>query len=205
MKFWTFLLTLIVFQSFGQTLTKFALKCGPTISGISGPPGQLGLASSCEVSLITFGKKKRTDFNIDLSFLQKGGQLRTTINTTDQPDGVLGIGYLAHIKYNYLSLCPSVKFNLTNYFFLKVGPRMDYLLNYYFKGDPFSYKDYSISRTTLGLTYSLGFIAGKKRVKFIYELLGQNDFTPSVYNTKDKGKNYAIINYFGLLINLKSD
>jgi hypothetical protein len=47
---------------------------------------------------------------------------------------------------------------------------------------------------TYGITYGIGLCTGKKKVKFICELIGQNDFTNSAV-VKSSGRTYKNYSY----------
>ncbi|OFY84037.1 MAG: hypothetical protein A3F72_18635 [Bacteroidetes bacterium RIFCSPLOWO2_12_FULL_35_15] len=200
---------------YGQSFTKLSIKIGPNISGqIKTPPefidGGLkgGFSATIEPTIFTFGSKKQFDFNTDFSFLQKGGHINSQIVAYDQYGQIVGIGSEGYdVTINYLSVSPTFKANFWNILFIKVGPRLDVFTNYSsqsrYSAYPNSKSDFNT--LTYGITYGAGICMGKNKVKFILELVGQNDFSNSSYN-KASGqtyKNYSYIINFGVSISLK--
>ena len=200
---------------YGQSFTKLSIKIGPTLSGqIKSPKlfadggNKLGLSGTVEPTILTFGSKKQFDFNTDISYIQKGGFTYSPIYSYDLMGGqLIVIGSETYpVTINYLSFSPTVKAKFWKVVFVKVGPRIDAFVNFKkqdkFSSDPRTSKDFN--PITFGTTYGIGICTGKKRVKFMCEFIGQNDFTKSSYNktSGQKYKNFCYFINFGVTITL---
>lgn len=209
-----FLLAFSVTTS-GQTFTKLSIKFAPTISGQIKSPKlfadggiKYGLSGTIEPTILTFGFKKQFDFNTDISFIQKGGLNYSPVYSYDQWGQLIGIGSETYpVIINYISFFPTIKAIFWKIIFVKAGPRIDAFVSFKkqdkFSSDQRTNKDFN--PTTFGATYGIGICTGKKRTKFICELIGQNDFTNSSYN-KASGqtfRNFCYIINFGVTITLK--
>lgn len=189
---------------YGQTFNKLSIKSGQSISGFIKTPPEFGdsghkggFSETIEPTIFTFGSKKQFDFNTDFSFIQKGGYVVSPIIGYDQYGQVIGIGSEGYnVMINYFSVSPIFKTNFWKILFVKVGPRLDIFTNY---SSQSRYSSYPNSNTdfnplTCGITYGTGICIGKNKVKFILELIGQNDFSDSSYN-KASGQTYKNFSY----------
>lgn len=193
----------------GQTFQKLSIKIGSSLSGqIKTPPifadGGIkrGFSGTIEPTILSFGSKKKLDFNTDISFTQKGGYNYSPIVT----NGSIGSESYPVI-INYLSFSPTIKINFWKILFIKVGPRLDIFTSFLIKRqkvlvDKRTKKDFN--PMTYGVTYGLGICVGKKKVKFLSEFIGQNDFSYSSYNAASgqRFKNFCYILNFGVAIEL---
>lgn len=201
--------------SYGQFFTKLSVKTGPSLSGQKKTPrlfadggNKLGISGTIEPTILTFGSKKQFDFNVDLSFIQKGGDNYSPIYSYSQWGQPLKTGSETYpLTITYLSFSPNVKVNFWKILFVKAGPRMDVFLNYKahdrFSSEQRTSKDFNAR--TLGMTYGLGICTGKNKVKFICELVGHNDFTNSSYYkvTGQTFKNFSYILNLGVTVMFK--
>jgi hypothetical protein len=171
----------------------------------------LGFVATVEPTIWSFGSKKQFDLNVNMSFIQKGGSNYSPILAYDPYGQSVGIGSETYaVTINYISFSPCFKANIWKILFVKAGPRCDVFTGFHKAelvpgNDPRSSKDFNA--TTCGLTYGIGLCTGKKRVKFVSEIVGQNDFTQSSYNkaSNQTFKNYSYLVNLGILIDLKSD
>jgi len=209
-----FLLLLFAFSinAKGQTFTKVAVKAGLTLSGQVERPHYFedggmkpGFSATIEPTILTFGAKKQFDLNTDLSFIQKGGMVYSPVYVDF--NGTIGIGSEIYgVTINYFSASPTIKTFFSKKLFIKAGPRIDIFSGFKSKTmftKPATRKDFN--SLTYGVTYGLGICFGKKSVKFISELIGQNDFTTSSYNkiTGQHYENFSFLLNLGFVINLK--
>jgi hypothetical protein len=194
-----------------QALNKLELTAGVSFSNQIKAPRQFaddgyvaGFAAAIEPTICSFGGKKQFDFNTNFSFVQRGGQNFSPINVP-----FAGTGSETYpVIINYLSFSPLLKANFWKILFLKAGPRVDVFTGFNKRelspgNDPRTSKDFN--QTTWGVNYGIGMCTGKKNLKFISELIGQNDFTQSSYN-KASGqtfKNYSYLINFGILMLLR--
>lgn len=208
-----FLFALIILSStfvHGQWFPRLSIKLGTSISGqIKAPPifgdgGVIyGLAVTVEPAIITFGAQKQFDLNTDISFIQKGGGNYTPITA---PTGGTG-GERYKVIINYFSFSPTFKWNYFKTLFVKAGTRIDVLSSFNtkdrFASDPRTRKDFN--SFTYGVTYGIGICAGKKATKFIFEFVGQNDFSNSSYNpaSGQTFRNFCYLVNFGVIFPLK--
>ena len=204
-KIFTLSLLALSITANSQVFTGISIKAGAGIAGQTRTPKKLGdggpkasLNFTVEPTLFTFGAKKQFDFNTDISFIQKGGVNYSPIYSYNSFGGIDGIGGESYVvAMNYLCISPTVKMKFGKLFFAKLGPRMDVLLYYNtkdkFASDTRTEKDFS--KLNYGITYGAGVCAGNKKVKFIAELIGQNDFTKSTYN-KASGQHFTNFCYY---------
>jgi hypothetical protein len=196
----------------GQPLTKFSVKAGPTFCGQKITPRQFGdggmtngFALAIEPAWFTFGAKNQLDLNSDISFIRKGGSNRSNIYTYDQFGQPAGVGSESYkVTLDYFSFSPNLKWNFTKMFFLKAGSRVDAFINFdtrdRFSSDPRTRSDFE--ELTYGITYGFGLIRGKKKTKFILEILGQHDFSESSHNpsTGQTFTNYCFLLNLGVTV-----
>lgn len=195
-KLFTLLLLAISLLANSQAFTGISIKVGTGIAGQIKTPKKYGdggskvsLNFTIEPTLFTFGAKKQFDLNTDISFIQKGGVNHSPIYSYNSFGEILGTGGESYIvAMNYLCISPTVKMKFGKLFFAKFGPRMDALLYYNakdrFASDTRTSKDFS--KLNYGITYGAGLCTGTKKVKFIAELIGQNDFSQSSYNNASR-------------------
>lgn len=199
-----------------QVLTKLAVKCGPSLSGQSNSFNlpedrgvKLGNSGTIEPTILTFGAKKQFDFNIDISFIQKGGHIKPIYIYSVFSEGDLGT-LTYPVTINYFSCSPSIKIVFLKFMFAKIGPRLDVFSNASCRRFAPEFSKFkpalSFNSLTYGITYALGVSVGKNRRKFICEFLGQNDFTRSVYYKAvgQKFTNFSYILNFGVVFILKT-
>lgn len=214
----TLLLFALSIHSQAQFIKSVNVTAGEVFSGetiTNGAPAYIGyknrvligFIATVEPTFFSFGTKKQFDFTTGFSFAQKGAYNSSPIYSYNEFGQILGTGEEAYpVRINYISVSPTVKFNFAQLFFVKAGPRMDVFTNFnessLFGVDIRTNKDFNAA--TLGITYGAGICAGKKRAKFICEVIGQNDFTQSSYNkaTSQAYKNYAVLLNFGADITL---
>jgi hypothetical protein len=164
-----------------------------------------GLSLSFEPTILTFGNNNNFDFNIDLSFIQKGSISYAQVNLV-LPGGGASYTKSRTLLINYFSVSPTLKYSFLKRFFVKAGPRMDIFLSYLSNEETIS--NYptkeDFNNLTFGITYGFGFCLGQKRMKYLIEFVGQNDFTNSTYNpeTDQNYRNYSYIINVGLLFQL---
>ncbi len=210
-----FILSILIFLSstlvHAQWFPRLSIKPGASISGqIKTPPifgdgGVIyGLAVTVEPTIITFGKQKQFDLNTDISFIQKGGGNYSPIFTS------AGTGSERYpVAINYFSFSPTFKWNYFKTLFVKAGPRIDVLSSFNtkdrFASDPRTRKDFN--SFTYGLTYGIGICTGKKTTKFIFEFVGQNDFSDSSYNpaSGQTFRNFCYLVNFGVTFPLNKE
>jgi hypothetical protein len=198
----------------GQALTKLSIKTGPTFCGQQKTPSQYaeggmtnGYSGTIEPTWLTFGTKKQIDINSDFSFIRKGGTNMSRIYTYDQFGQLAGSGSETYkVALDYFSFSPNLKWNFSKLFFIKAGPRIDVLLNYdtrdRFSSDGRTRNDFE--SLNYGLSYGFGMSAGKKRTKFILEVLGQHDFSAASYHpsTGQTFTNYCFLLNVGVTVGL---
>lgn len=199
-----------------QVLPYLAIKAGPNVSNqvtsLSQLPGQNlqpGYGFFIEPTIFTFGSKKQFDLNIDLAFLQKN-----SVNIerfypspfSGQPMVANGGGTYG-LSLSYFSISQTLKYTFWRTLFIKGGPRVDCFLSYKTKSRLIvpSRQKSDFSPYTLGVTYAIGLRAGKRK-QFIWELMGQNDFTQSGinYTTWQTYLNMSYMLNFGMILNLKN-
>ena len=147
-----------------------------------------------------YKKNRKATSSSELLFIQKGGYNQVEVPTVDKFGQIIGIGSETFpVKLSYLSLSYGVKLKVFNLVYLRIAPRLDYLLN--FKSKPYFYVDTRIKKDfymfTGGLSYSLGILRFKKLRGLFLEFQGQNDFLKSG-DKKSIGKFYN--NYYGINI-----
>lgn len=216
-KLFTLSLLVVSMLVNGQAFTSISVKAGTGIAGQLKSPkkandggSKASLNFTIEPTLFTFGAKKQFDVNTDFSFIQKGGVNYSPVYSYNAWGGINGIGSETYVvAMNYICISPTLKMKFGKLFFAKLGPRMDVLVYYntrdHFASDPRTSKDFY--RTNFGVTYGGGICIGEKKLKFIAELIGQNDFTRSTYN-KASGQHFSNFCYYvncGININLKSE
>lgn len=203
-----------------QYFTKLSCKTGETFSRQSATPKipeesvhemKRGLSFTIEPTIITFGNKHQYDFSTDISYIQKGGFNHVFYHSYDDYGQLLSTGTGSYpITINYISISPLFKTNFWKILFMKAGPRLDVFTSFKQRKmvvpsvDPKTNKDFE--PLTYGITYGLGVCLGKNRVKFISELVGQNDFSNSSYSklTGQTFKNNCYLLNFGVTIMLKN-
>ena len=188
-----------------QAFTGISIKAGTGIAGqIKSPKktndggSKASLNFTIEPTLFTFGAKKQFDVNTDFSFILKGGVNYSPIYSYNPWGGIDGSGSETYVvAMNYVCISPTLKMKFGKLFFAKLGPRMDVLVYYntkdHFNSDPRTSKDFY--RTNYGVTYGGGMCIGEKKVKFIIEAIGQNDFTRSTYN-RASGQHFSNFCYY---------
>lgn len=208
------LLCLLSLKSYSQSFNSIAIKAGSSISGRSNVATNkqdgnisVGLVFTVEPTILSFGTKKQFDFNTDLSFIQKGFQKDEKIYSYNAVGESLGIGSESYLfKLNYITLSPVLKYNFAKILFIKAGPRVDILAGYNYRGRPNSdsRRGNEFNEVTAGITYGAGICLGKNKLKFIAELMAQNDFTNSSYNKVEKAyyRNFSYYINCGISINI---
>lgn len=215
-KFCYMFLTVLPLLVNGQAFPYLAIKAGLTVSDqiktpkLLGEQGmQAGFAFFIEPTIFTFGSKKQFDVNVDFAFIQKNNGNREYIYAygSNDPSGGQGeFGY--RLSLNYLSITPTLKYTFWKSLFIKAGPRIDGFVSYRTKSislniNPSRQKS-DFSPYNLGITYAIGVRVGKRK-QFVWELMGQNDFTQSAinYNTGQTYKNMSYMLNFGMILDLK--
>jgi hypothetical protein len=198
---------LISLNSSSQSFTKLGVKIGVTISGQKRTPEKnentgvkSGLSLTIEPTILTFGSNNNFDFNMDLSYIQKGSVTSGQIIVS----GAIGT-FSNTLLINYFSFTPSLKYSFLKKLFIKVGPRIDTFLSYQSTDINSSFpRKEDFNNLTFGITYGFGLSLGQKRIKYLIEFVGQNDFTNSLYNpeTSQNYRNYSYIINFGLIFSL---
>ena len=184
-----------------QIIKELNIKAGPVIS----VQKSIGKTSSnslySNVSPIwgfslgiepVFYKSGSFDIGTDFSFVQKGSYNSSPVYSYDSYGHLSGTGSESYeVKINYISISPSVKYRFAKSLFIKAGPRADFFTGFKSKAaDPNNQVSNSdFEPVTFGVSYGAGFCTGEKRTKFIFEFLGQQDFTESSHN-KVSGLSY---------------
>lgn len=199
------LLFTLSLQGYSQVFNSIAIKTGCSLSGRSNfstnsKDGNIraGLVFTIEPTILSFGSKKQFDFNTDLSFIQKGYGKTEKVYSYNAAGEVLGIGSESYlIRLNYISVSPIVKYKFAKILFIKAGPRVDILASYNYKGRPGSdtRRGNEFNPLTAGVTLGGGICLGQKNIKFIAEVIAQNDFTNSSNNSISK-HNYRNFSYY---------
>lgn len=219
MKFLSILLvTTLTFQLPAQFMKSVSITAGQTFSGerilnSSSLNSRyktsmlMGFAVNIEPAFFSFGNKKQFDFTTGLSFIQKGAGITSPVYLYDDHNYLTGTGSESYrVRIYYVSVSPAIRFNFAKMFFVKAGPRMDVFTAFNsqarYSADIRTNKDFNSA--AFGVTYGAGIAAGKKRVKFIFEFLGQNDLTQSSYNkaTLQSYRNFSFLLNFGANISL---
>ena len=163
-----------------------------------------------EPELFRLGAQKNMALSMDLLFMQKGGTNTSYIQTFDNNGQVSSQGSMSiKSQLNYFSITPNYKFEFSSLFYLKAGPRVDFLTHHSFSQLPPTISppenSYSFNSMTFGLSYSAGAVFGQDRLRLMIELTGQNDFTQSAKNssTGQLYKNSAYFCNLGLVYHLK--
>ena len=190
------LLFTLSFNGYSQAFNSIAIKSGCSLSGRSNTAtnnqdgnSKSGFVFTIEPSILSFGSKKKFDFNTDLSFLQKGFQKSEKVYSYNEAGEIMGVGSETYsFSLNYITLSPIFKYKFAKILFIKAGPRIDYLAGYAYKGRPNSksIRGEEFYPLTAGISFGGGICLGQKNIKFIAEAIAQNDFTNSCYNTIDK-------------------
>jgi len=167
-------------------------------------------AIGLEPELLVFGNAQQFKLTFDLFYMQKGGQNTSFIQIYDQFGQLQSKGSTSTGSYlNYFSLTPCYKFQFGKMFFAKAGPRLDIFCTSHF-GDlpPGEYSPdsfYTYESVTYGISYGFGFQFGEKKLSYLLEFLGQNDFTSSSSNssTGQTFQNNAYLLNLGLVYAIK--
>ncbi len=165
---------------------KISVHVGPTYSYQSQinqkPGGKIGWGFGLETNVLKLGESKKTGIDLNLSFLQKGGYNIGNVFLYNQFGQLLAVGEESYpVTVNYLSIAPLLKVDLSDHFYFKFGPRMDYFLGFKPQNehawDTRSNDDFE--RLTHGISYAVGVNFGNKGIIGFFEIQGQHDYTSS--------------------------
>ncbi|HQQ95435.1 MAG TPA: hypothetical protein PLQ93_12840 [Bacteroidia bacterium] len=144
-------------------------------------------------------------------YLQKGGSNTSKTFSYDQYGNVNGYGTMSlPTLLRYYSVAPCFKFRLSDLLYAKAGPRLDLYSSSLLKDIPPGLQSpepyYTFEAVNYGISYALGISAGKGKIRFLAELMGQNDFGSSSYNnsTSQSYSNNAYYLNIGVLLCLKN-
>lgn len=164
-----------------------------------------------EPELLRFGSKKNMAISLDALWAIKGISAYDLIYAQDMfgnwyPSG----NYSSKLRLNYISLALNYKYLLSENIYVKLGPRYDIYLESRFDqlppntGAPFM--NYNFNSACFGITYGAGILLGEKNIRFLLELIGQNDFSTSVTNNNTfvSYTNNAYLLNLGIVFKLKS-
>jgi hypothetical protein len=199
-----------------QVLSSVSYKVGLSYAGqIKSPalaqdgPEKPCISFTIEPTLESFGNKNKFHLHLALTYAQKGSIITSPVYAYNQLGQIVAEGSETYsVSQNYFVIAPTISFDYGERFYAKIGPRLDVFTGFrsgaQFSSDKRKKEDFE--KYNLGATLALGYVGGSNEdhSQFMFEIVGQPDFSPSSSNlaTGQSLTNFAFLFNIGFRVNL---